>query len=95
MLVPKRRGEGYVKVPYGHHHIPGLDEIADKAGCDIWGLDGALDFQVSDALYHGPESDRVKFIGVIAPLLERYYGFPSREIVAAEFWQLNPAGRAR
>jgi hypothetical protein len=90
VLVPKKKGEGYLKVPYGHHYIDELTAIADKMRSDVWGLDGALDFHVRGALFHGPESGRVAFSEAIMPLLERYYGFPSREIVVAEFWQLNP-----
>ena len=32
VLVPKKRGVGYLAVPYGHRPNPGLDQIAARAG---------------------------------------------------------------
>lgn len=90
VLVPKKKGSGYLKSPYGHHYIEELTAIADKMRCDVWGLDGALDFRVSSALFYGKENERREFAGKLMPMLEHYYGLPSREIGGAEFWRLNP-----
>lgn len=90
VLVPKKRGEGYLKTPYGHHHIQELTFIANKLHCDVCGLDGALDFEVSGAIYHGPENGRDAFAKEIMPMLEAYYSIPSREIPVEKYWLLNP-----
>ncbi len=65
-------------------------QIAHKCGCDIFGLDGALDFQVGRAMFYGPENRRIVFEGSVMPMLEAYYGMPSRRIDEYEFWLLNP-----
>lgn len=93
VLVPKRRGVGFLKVPYGHHVDAGLLDIETIAGCDIYGLDGALDFQCPGSVYHGGNSARIEFASIVMPELERHYGCTSREIRPAEFFALNPYAR--
>lgn len=95
VLVPKKRGEVYLRVPYGHHHINELTNIANKMQCDICGLDGALDFNVSRPIYFGIQDDRDAFAEKLMHLLEKYYGLPSREVDAPEFWRAHPITKAR
>ncbi|WP_343028272.1 hypothetical protein [Massilia sp. MP_M2] len=93
VLVPKRRGTGYLKVPYGHHHIDGLTAAANAVGCDVVGLDGELAFESRElrGLYCARTGDaRAIFIAKLMPLLERHYQMDSREVDAATFWQLHP-----
>jgi hypothetical protein len=90
VLVPKKRGSGFLKVPYGHHHDQGLTAIANSAQCDVFGLDGSLEFQCSGAIFHGPESMRDQFSATVVPQLERHYGMTSREVSVSEFWALHP-----
>lgn len=85
-LVPKRRGAGFLKVPYGHHHDPALEAIAQEAGCDLVGLDGSLDFQCGAPIYHGGDAVRQAFLARIVPALEAHYAATCREVNAAEFW---------
>ena len=95
VLVPKQRGEGFLRVPYGHHPKPELDRIAAVARCDVFGLDGALDFEVPGAIYHGGKTERDAFVAKIVPLLEAHYGVPAREISSEEQFDLIEAGTAR
>lgn len=95
VLVPKQRGQGFLRVPYGHHPKPELDRIAEVAGCDVWGLDGALDFEVPGSLYHGGKEARDAFVARIVPLLEVHYGVTAREISSDEQFNLIEAGTAR
>lgn len=44
VLVPKQRGIGWLLVPAGHHASPKIRDIETAAGCDVFGLDGTLDF---------------------------------------------------
>lgn len=90
MLVPKKRGAGFLKTPYGHHHNLELSRVESMAGCDLWGLDGSLDFQVSGAILHGGRDGQLAFSSKVMPLLELYYGVPSREIGVSDFWRLHP-----
>lgn len=90
VLVPKKRGNGYLKVPYGHHHDSALAQIADDAGVDVTGLDGALAFECSSSIFYGSAAGKNEFASKVMPPLERRYGCASREIRAAEFWEKNP-----
>lgn len=92
VLVPKQRGEGYLKVPYGHHFDAGLDRIATQARCELTGLDGALSFAVPGSLYHGPVAGREAFVAAIVPMLCAHYGWEAVEISVTEYWALNLSG---
>lgn len=90
VLVPKKRGGGFLKVPYGHHDDQGLNAIASVANCDVFGLDGSLEFSCTGAIYHGPQQMRDQFSAAVVPLLEKHYGMTAREITSHEFWSLHP-----
>lgn len=89
VLVPKRIGSGFLRVPLGHHQSARLEPVEVAAGCDIYGLDGALDFQCGTvvAVY---EAERVKFEGKIRSALESAYGLPLRIVEPRIYWQLHP-----
>ena len=90
VLVPKKRGSGYLAVPYGHHPNPGLDHVATVAGVDVMGLDGALCFDCGGRVFHGGGDVRATFLAKVIPALEAHYGMASREISVSEFWRLHP-----
>lgn len=90
VLVPKKRGKGYLKVPYGHHYNEALTDIANTAHVDVTGLDGALEFECAGSVYHGGVDDRKEFLSKVIPGLEAYYGYAAREISEKEFWEKNP-----
>lgn len=90
VLVPKKRGTGFLKVPYGHHHITELTEIANSVNSDVCGLDGCLEFACSGSIYHGSTEDRLKYSRKIIPQLESYYGCQATEVNQAEYWMNHP-----
>lgn len=90
VLVPKKRGLGFLKSPLGHHHVPGLSDIEQIAGCDIFGLDGALLFQLNGNICHGTATEKKSFVDLVMPELEKYYGLCSREISVSDYFKLNP-----
>lgn len=81
--VPKRRGKGFLKVPYGHHVNDKLNRIADEVGCDVSGLDGTLSFEVGMKVVCCPER-REKLISKLMPMLADHYGFPFRMATHSE-----------
>lgn len=93
VLVPKKRGLGFLKVPYGHHDDRGLSDIADAVQCDVFGLDGSLEFQCSGAIYHGPKQLRDQFCASVVPHLVQHYGITAREVTPGEFWASHPVRR--
>lgn len=90
VLVPKRRGSGFLKVPYGHHVDQSLDVIADAGRCEVTGLDGALAFECGGEIFNGGDEVRSDFAAIIIPRLESHYGLTAREIDAPDFWRLVP-----
>lgn len=95
ILVPKKRGVGYLAVPYGHHHDPGLDQIAARAGVDVTGLDGALVFECESTVFYGGDAVRADFAAKVMTAVENHYGMTSREISESDFWRLHPLGRGK
>ena len=90
VLVPKKRGKGFLRVPLGHHHDAGLAAVAEVAGCDLYGLDGSLDFQVSMEVYHSHNGKREAFAKKVLPALEAHYGWPTREVTSVVFYANHP-----
>lgn len=90
VLVPKRRGTGFLSVPYGHHADKALDEIAALANCDLFGLDGALYFDCGWDVVHGQKGTQDEFLERVRKPLEAHYKRPSQLIDANTFYELNP-----
>lgn len=92
VLVPKKRGEGYLKVPYGHHHDEALTDIANGVGCDVCGLDGSLEFEGPDTsrLYNGSAGEKAAFVAHVIPRLEAHYQMSALEIDQRTFWGRHP-----
>lgn len=85
ILVPKRRGEGFLKAPFGHHAGP-LTQVEAKIGFDLWGLDGSLDVQTG----YTSRSDKADLLARIIPPICAHYGMTYREVDHDEFWALHP-----
>jgi hypothetical protein len=84
VLIPKRRGFGYMKVPYGHHSISALNDIADTLHADINGLDGHLHIDRGHLPVRYDLRDQ--FAAKALPLLAGYYKFKTwREIGHTDF----------
>ncbi len=88
VLIPKKRGEGFLRSPYGHHYDSALGHIAYAAGVDVVGLDGSLDFDFRAAYVN--HEQRAAAIAKVIPALEKHYGMTSREVDADEFWEKHP-----
>lgn len=93
IAIPKKRGSGFLKVPYGHHAISDLDDIfteedyeADIShSLDVEGLDGFL------SINYGPlwsEPAKNSIIERIMPKLAAYYGFELWEEDVDAFWEI-------
>lgn len=77
VLVPKKRGTGFQKVPLGHHY----DEVAAfmiTLGADIYGLDGHLEINFPPGVPGSPQRKKAeeRFLDPISG----FYGYPWREI---------------
>lgn len=85
ILVPKKRGTGFLKAPFGHHQGP-LSKVEAEIGFDLWGLDGSLDVQTGSFAHE----DKDELLARIMPPLEAHYGMGWREVDEIDFWSLHP-----
>lgn len=88
ILVPRKRGEGFAKMPFGHHSTA-LSQIESEIGYDIFGLDGSLNIQTG---YFRLDKKK-ELLALIMPPLCKHYGIGYRE-VGEEFWDLHPIRNA-
>lgn len=94
VLVPKKRGEGFLAVPYGHHYDAKLDAIATKAGCDVTGLDGHLAFDCGASVAVNTAAAHT-YAAKIMPLLAAHYACSFRAVSPGEFHRLHPVAVRR
>ena len=87
VLVPKKRGEGFLAVPLGHHHDPFFSHLETKLESDICGLDGYLAIDCGSKIATYPEK-RKQFEALALPTLESKYGCKAREIWSTEFFAI-------
>jgi hypothetical protein len=89
VLVPRKRGKGFRRVPLGHHHDPKLDAVEEAANCNLFGLDGALEFECGGSIATYADR-RAEFLRRVQPALEATYGVALRLVEQAEYWALHP-----
>lgn len=84
VAIPKRRGGGYLKVPYGHHPNKVLSDIETDEHCDMCGLDGYLTLE-----YRNPNTmDREAAVARVLPKLAKHFGFTTWREDNAAFWKV-------
>jgi hypothetical protein len=86
VLVPKQRGEGFLKVPLGHH-VNAVSKLCEEIGYDTFGLEGHLHFETG-YINHGEQWN--KAVAHIGDALAAHYGLPWREVREPEFWDNHP-----
>lgn len=82
IAVPKKRGHGYLKVPYGHHAVARLNRIATAEGVDMDGLDGYLNLGYG----YTDTDERAAIVHRVLPQIAAHYGFASWREDPAAFW---------
>lgn len=88
MLIPKKRGVGFQKMPIGHHHSP-LAAFISELGYDAYGLDGSISVQTG-FIRHADEARWIE--RVVRPIAE-HIGFPCRQVHGGEYWDNHPIER--
>lgn len=81
-LIPKLRGEGFLKVPIGHHASAKIQALEDAAKGDVYGLDGHVEIETS--------AQTGDILADFSIALEKAFGFPAREVGKTEFWEKHP-----
>jgi hypothetical protein len=85
ILVPKLRGTGYLKVPFGHHQNSALSEVGYEIGYDLFGLDGSLDVQTGFLF-----GKRDEIVARIMPVIAAHYGMTWRLVDGDEYRDRHP-----
>lgn len=85
LLIPKKRGEGFLRVPLGHHNCP-LSELERDIGIDIYGTQGSL--TVMTGYIHEDQYPELteRVILPISQLLE----YPFRIVGKDEYFKHHP-----
>lgn len=83
VLVPKRRGEGWLKEPVGHHARREISHAEMELGCDLFGLEGCVHL---DTVSPVALDKRKAFEDKAMPVLARVFKCDAwREVGWAEF----------
>ncbi|WP_219096196.1 hypothetical protein [Pseudomonas sp. UMAB-40] len=84
VLIPKRRGIGFLKAPLGHH-MNDLARLSHELDLDFVGLDGAL--EIYGACMSPLKGDDYSAVITQAlPAISALNGFPFRVVERAEFY---------
>lgn len=80
ILIPKQRGQGWLRCPAGHHITARIRAIEEASDCDICGLDGTLTIECGGKIAVYPEK-RQQLIDRLFPVVSREYKTqPLREV---------------
>ena len=84
VAIPKRKGGGYLKVPFGHHPNSKLSAIEVSERVDMCGLDGYLELS-----YGYTRLERRKQITArVLPQLAKIFGFKTWREDTKLFWRV-------
>ncbi len=85
ILIPKRRGAGYLKCPIGHHPVAALSDIEVAVSADFCGLDGYLQVEYIRTV---PQDKEAEAVAKIMPMLASYFGFKTWREDTRAFWKV-------
>lgn len=92
VLVPKKRGSGFLKMPLGHRESP-LSQLARDYHADFVGLDGALEiFGPGHSRLDQREADSV--IETVVPAIAKLLCISWRVVQKRDFWELHPTANS-
>ncbi|MGQ1270003.1 hypothetical protein ACT4XR_19890 (plasmid) [Acinetobacter baumannii] len=81
LLIPKKRGKGYLKQPIGHFNCP-LSTLSRDIGYDFFGLDGFLKVQT------GYINDKEEITHQVVIPISEFYGYKWREVDTNTFFDI-------
>jgi len=85
VAVPKQRGEGYLKVPLGHHPVPALDDIENAERIhSMSGLDGYLWLEYGYVDF----DKRQAIVDRVLPKLAAHFKFTAWREDTKAFWKI-------
>ena len=83
-LIPKKRGQGFLRVPVGHHAEDRIYELEVDIHGNAFGLDGHVDLE-SPLFWKYEEGDKK-----VSKALTKCFGLPVRIVDTDFFWGKHP-----
>lgn len=88
VAIPKKRGNGYLKTPAGHHRTERIHIIESVAKCDVCGLDGTLSFDCGSDIANNSKLQG-EFMDKVFPIIsDQFECKPGGELSFREIGQL-------
>lgn len=92
VLIPKKRGEGFLKMPVGHHDNAISRFMRRNTSFDVSGLDGSLEIEIGQ--YHSiPRDKEQDFVRRNIQPLAEHLGFKVRIVSCTEYWAEHPTAK--
>ena len=86
VLIPKKRGLGFLRTPYGDHRIDKIEDALDEmGGVDACGLDGYLELEFGMV---SNREEQVRIAGIALPALAKASGFSDWVENTNLFWDI-------
>ena len=82
LLVPKKRGTGFLKVPFGHH-AGVLSQVERDIDFDIFGLENELEVRTG----YVPIENQEEYIQRVIKPISETLGFPYRIVLRDEYFK--------
>ncbi len=82
ILIPKQRGLGFLKCPFGHHNITALADIECEERIDMCGLDGYLFFPYGYKAF----GERASIQERVLPKLSKHFKFKAWTEVGSDYF---------
>lgn len=92
LLIPKKRGVGFLRQPLGHHACP-LSLLAYDLRYDMFGLDGSLDIELGRGNGCLNDKQQADFCTEIVVPIAKLFNFPYRVVDIHEFWDNHPTSK--
>lgn len=89
VLVPKTRGDGFLRQPIGENANKLWKFIDEETGLDATGLYGNLAF---NRIGNKKPEDLLAITTLVGDCLTQHLGFPYRVVEHAEYWDNHPFG---
>ncbi len=87
VLIPKKRGKGYLRCPVHHSHND-LSRLMDELGYhDICGLNGELVVFIQTFIFN---ENREEILSSFMPQLSQHFGVPWRIVSEEEYYHNYP-----
>lgn len=84
VLIPKKRGRGFLRCPLHHHYVAALSDIEIEECVDLCGLDGYLQLNYG---YVHDDAEQARIVDRVMPKLAAHFEFTAWRESHRDFWE--------